>query len=293
MNANLDYQAYQEHAFAVVDALMMEELPDGLVTETLVPERLAASSHLMPRLIDLRCMPHARSEELFAFLCDVSPAAQSLRTVVLLRTRADAPAIIRHWNAMQLATPQPGRRLWLRLHDPRVLHQLLRILSPAQRKKMFGVAQAFTYWVGGSWVSAAQNISAHADMQVRGHGVLSPYAGALIWDWNRIERIGMVNRALNGAGVFAASALDTQGLLAERLIERGAEHGLVEQADLVEFATRGLVSHFEFDRHPDVARAIKPSQDGDSVLFDRFALVPEHVWAELRLSTTPQGEMQR
>jgi len=291
MNGNLDYQAYQEHAFAVVDASMMEELPDGLVTKTLVPERLAASAHLMPRLIDLRRTPHARSEELFAFLCDVSPAAQSLRAVVLLRTSADAPATIRHWNAMQLATPQPGRRLWLRLHDPRVLHQLLRILSPAQRKKMFGVAQAFTYWVGGSWLSAVRDITAQTDTHVKGSGVVPPYAGVLMWDWDRIERIGTVNRALHGAGGFTASALDSQGLLAERLIERGFKHGLVEQADLVEFAIRGLFSHSEFDRHPDVARAIEPVRNGDSFLSDRFALVPEHVWAELRQPTTLQGEI--
>ena len=129
MNGNLDYQAYQEHAFAVVDASMMEELPAGLVMETLVPEELAPSSHLMPRLIDLRRTPHARAAELFAFLCDESPAARSLRAVVLIRTSADASATIRHWNAMQLARPQSGRRLWLRLHDPRVLHQLLRVLN--------------------------------------------------------------------------------------------------------------------------------------------------------------------
>lgn len=291
MNQNLDYQAYQEHAFAVVDASMMEELPAGLITEALVPKKLAASAHLMPRLIDLRRTPHAHSEALFAFLCDASSEAQPLRTVVLIRTGADAPATIRHWNAMQLAKPQPGRRLWLRLHDPRVLHQLLRILSAAQRKKMFGMAQAFTYWVGGTWVLAARDIPGLPDTHVKGSDVTPPYAGALMWDWNRIERIGTVNRALHGAGVFNASALQSHGSLAEQLIERALKHGLVEQADLVEFATRGLMSHSEFDRHPDVARAIAPSRNGDSGLSDRFALVPEHVWAELRLSTTPQGEM--
>ena len=165
------------------------------------------------------------------------------------------------------------------------------ILRPAQRKKMFGVAQAFTYWIGGTWVLATREIPGQTDTRLEGNGVVPQYAGALMWDWDRIERIGMVNRALHGAAVFTASALDSQALLAERLIERAVEHGLVEQADLVEFATRGLVSHSGFDRHPDIARAIKPSRNGDSGLSDRFALVPEHVWAEVRLSTTLQGEM--
>lgn len=290
MNENLDYQAYQEHTFAIVDASMLEELPAGLITEALVPKKLAASAHLMPRLIDLRRTPRARAAELFAFLCDESPAARSLRAVVLIRTDADAPATIRHWNSMQLATPQPGRRLWLRLHDPRVLHQLLRILSPDQRRKMFALMQVLTYWIGGAWVSAERDIPDQSDTHAKGRGAASPYAGALMWDWSRIERIGMVNRALHGAGVCAASALDKQGLSAERLIERAIDHGLAEQADLVEFATRGLVSHPGFDTHLDIARAIKPSRDADSGLSDRFALVPEHVWAEVRLSTTPHGE---
>lgn len=76
----------------------------------------------------------------------------------------------------------------------------------------------------------------------------------------------------------------SQGALAEQLIGRAARrHGLVDQADLVEFAVRGLSAHEAFDEHADVARVIRStSASADSNLSDRFALIGEHVWNELR-----------
>lgn len=291
MIQKLDYQEFQEHAFAVIDASMLGEIPAGLIIKTLVPRRLAASSHLMPSLIDLRGTPRARSQALFEFLGKASAESQSMQAIVLIQTSADITEMSRHWNAMQLVMPRPGRRLWLRLHDPRVLHQLLRILTLGQRKTLFGLARSFTYWLGGAWIFATRESfgQPHAQNQKGGNG--SPYAGVLTWDWPRIERISLVNRALHGAAVFDASTLDSQGLLAEQLIERAVRHGLVDQADLVEFATRGLAAHMEFYQHPDVARALRPTHEGESGLSDRFALVPEHVWTGLRQSRKIQGEM--
>jgi len=290
MNEKLGDQAFKEHTFAVVDAALVEDLPAGMLMEILAPKGLAASSHLMPRLIDLHRISYAQSEALFEFLCDPSAGEQGPRAVVLLRTSVDAPATMRHWNSMQLATPQPGHRSWLRLHDPRVLHQLLRVLNPAQRKKLFGMVQALTYWVGGAWVCATRDIPGQSEMPVKGSDAMSPYAGALMWDWGRIERIGLVNRALHGAAILDATELHSKGLLAEKLIERALAHGLVEQADQIEFAIRGLVFHYEFDRHPEIVHAIKSHSDHDARLTDRLALIPDHVWNGFRQSATPDGE---
>lgn len=292
MTEVLDYQTFHEHAFAVVDARMAEQLSAGLATEALVPKRLAASAHLMPRLIDLKRTPRARSDALFECMCELSADSQSLPPVALLiRTGASAAAVARHWNSMQLVEPRPGVRLWLRLHDPRVLHQMLRVLSLAQRRKLFGSSQAFTYWIGGAWVSATREMDGLAT-QTAGSNSSSP---SVAWPttrhWERIERIGLVNRALHGAGVVGPAAMTSQGALAEQFIERAVKHGLVEQADLVEFATRGLLTNSTFDDHPAVTRAIRPSPDGDSCLSDRFALIPDHVWTELRQTKPMQGEL--
>ena len=292
MNETLNYQTFQEHAFAVVDPMMVEHLPAGLATEVLVPKRLAASAHLMPTLIDLKRTPRARSDVLFECMCELPPdAGTSPPLALLLRTSASAAAITRHWNSMQLVEPRPGGRLWLRLHDPRVLHQMLRVLSAAQRRKLFGLSKAFTYWVGGTWVSATRELDG-SSIQTAGNDFSSSSAAwPLAWNWERIERIGLVNRALHGARVVGASALASQGALAEQLMERALKHGLIDQTDLVEFATRGLLTNPGFDDHPAVIRAIRPSPDGDSCLADRFALIPEHVWTELRQTKPMQGEL--
>jgi len=292
MNEALDYQTFQEHAFAVVDAVMVEHLPAGLATEALVPKKLAASAHLMPTLIDLKRTPRARSDALFECMCELPPDARSLPPIaLLLRASASATAITRHWNSMQLVEPRPGARLWLRLHDPRVLHQMLRVLSSAQRRKLFGPLQAFTYWVGGTWVWATREIDVFSTQNAGGDLSSPSAAWPMTWNWERIERIGLVNRALHSAGVVGPAAMTSQGVLAEQFIERAIKHGLVEQADLVEFATRGLLTNSRFDDHPAVTPAIRPSPDGDSCLSDRFALIPDYVWTELRQTKPMQGEL--
>lgn len=288
----LDYQTFQEHAFAVVDARMVEHLPAGIATEALVPTRLAASAHLMPALIDLKRTPRDRSDALFECIGELPPDAGALPLVaLLLKTGASAASITRHWNSMQFPELRPGIRLWMRLHDPRVLHQMLRVLNPMQRRKLFGASQAFTYWVGGTWVSATREIDG-LSIQTAGNDISSPIAAwPMAWNWERIERIGLVNRALQAAGVVGPAAMTNQGALAEQFIERAIKHGLVEQADLVEFATRGLLTNSNFDDHPAVIRAIRPSPDGDSCLSDRFALIPEYVWNELSQTKPMQGEL--
>ncbi|XYJ09694.1 DUF4123 domain-containing protein [Telluria sp. B2] len=291
MTKVLDYQTFQEHAFAVADAGMVEHLPAGLAAEALVPKRLAASAHLMPTLINLKRTPRACSDALFECMSELSADSHSLPPVALLiRTSASAMTVVRHWNAVQLVELRPGVRWWLRLHDPRVLHQMLRVLSLTQRRKLLGSSQAFTYWVGGAWVSATREMDG-LPIHTAGSDFSSPSAAwPMTWNWGRIERIGLVNRALHDAGVVGAAALTSQGALAEQFIERAIKHGLVEQADLVEFATRGLLTSPGFDDHPVVTRAIRPSPDGDSSLSDRFALIPDHVWTELRQTKPMQGE---
>lgn len=258
------------HAFGVADAAALEYLPDGVSSEALVPTTLAANAHLMPRLIDLSSKPDAHWEPLLERLYDAHQNELPPPLALLVRTDASAQDFALSWNALQLATPAPGRQAWLRLHDPRVLHQLLRILTPAQRRHLFGRSQAITYWVGGEWTTA----------DVGGSAGTAPPA---TWDWQRIERIGAVNRALQRASVQGARELSQQGEIAELLIVRAQQHhGLTAQEDLVEFGARGLSAGAAYDRHPAVALALKPDLDGDSTLADRFALIEDELWSALR-----------
>ena len=278
MATPFDHQILARHAFAVVDPAALEDLPEGMRSEALVPASLAASAHLMPRLIDLRTMTDERSGTLLESLHQAHTSGQAPPIALLVRAELDSKEFTGYWNALQLAMPQPGQQAWLRVHDPRVLHQLLRILNPAQRRKLFGRSAAFTYWVAGEWLTAQASDAV-------------PTGGIAAWDWPRVERIGVVNRALQSAGVCDAAALSSQGALAEQLIDRAsARHGLVSQADMVEFARRGLSTRATFDEHPTVAASITPDADHgeDSTLADRFDLIDDDVWNELRQPSNMQ-----
>jgi hypothetical protein len=293
MNNPSDFPELREYAFGIVDAAMVEQLPEGLFAAPLVPKRLTQSGHLMPTLIDLRRTPIDRLNALLNCLNEASENGEPPAIALFIKSDSSATEIARHWNAMQLAQPRLSRTVWLRLHDPRVLHQLLRILDPMQRRKLFGKAKAFSYWIGSEWVTTEIDLNHQPNGQSIAHGAGELYAGPAKWDWARIERIGLVNRSLHGAGIREAATLTGASALAEQLMERAAgSYGLVDQADLVEFATRGLKTHPTFDEHPSVARLIKP--DGRSAeqssLYDRLALIEEHIWNALGQSNNmPKG----
>ncbi|QOL49906.1 DUF4123 domain-containing protein [Massilia litorea] len=295
MNEPFNSQTVRQYAFAVADAGMAECLPDGLIVERLVPNHLGPSAHLMPILIDLNRSASYALDGISNQIRNACENAQAPCITLFIKTKASAREITRHWNSMQLVRPRPGHGLWLRLHDSRVLHQMLRILNPMQSRKMFGLSLAITYWIGGEWVTAERELHYPPGSQSSALGGAEPYAGQERWDWARIERIGLVNRALHHANIRAAAALTSAGALAEELMERAARrYGLIDNADLVEFAARGLRTNPTFDEHPTVARVIK--QDAmsaeESSLSDRFALVEEQVWHALCKPTKTPLESQ-
>ena len=170
---------------------------------------------------------------------------------------------------MQLIAPTPPHKLWLRVHDPRVLHQLLRILTASQRTRLFGPVERYTYWAGGAWRDDSATSPAKNTHEQRG----------AIWPWKRVEQIGLINRAIQAADFEQSPALDLHSAAAEELIAVATERfGLAEQADLVEFAMRGMTCSRQFYDHPEVAKAIRPGSDLDSALADRLALLDARVW---------------
>jgi hypothetical protein len=293
MTISLELQIVRKCAFGIVDAAMIEHLPHGLCIEPLVPKKLSQSAHLMPALIDLRRTPKESLNALLRKIEESYVLGESPSVSLFIKTDSGITELAQYWNAMQIVEPQRGRKLWLRLHDPRVLHQLLRILELTQRRKLFGLSQAFIYWVGTEWVTASCEPGFLSSSQIRGIRVGALYTGPANWDWNRIERISLVNRVLIATGVSDATALTSQGALAEKFIERAImQHDLSESADLVEFATRGLQTNFSFDECPDIVQSIRSyiGSARDSTLADRFALIDKQVWGALPQPLNVSGE---
>lgn len=273
---DFDHHLLRANAFALVAPTVLDDLPSGVTATPLVPRGLEASAHLMPGLIDLRALKQDVADALLeqlhaAHINGVAPLVD-----LLVDTKLDAEAFARHWNNVQLVSPVPGQSAWLRLHDPRVLHQLLRMLEQDQRAALFGRVQTMTYWLCGVWVATDANAAVATDPA-------SPFAPPARWDWKRIERIGIINRALHEAGT-QGEAMHSNGHAVEQLIAYAAQrYHLTSTADLVEFAKRGLTISTLFDTHPQIAPAMMPNDDDDdSTLADRLALIDEDVWQAIR-----------
>lgn len=259
------------HAYGVVDATMRARLPHGVRPVLLVPRRLAGSAHLMPALIDLGSAREPVLQNLFAGNEHVAGGTEGPVVAVLLKAKVGMDEVERRWNAMQLVSPDGRGFAWLRMHDPRVLHQLFRILSAAQCRHLFGRIDSITYWIGGDWVERDIGSRAHQPLADR--------------DWARIARIGIVNRALERACMRDAARLDACSQTVEEALDRAAKrYGLLEVEDLTEFGFRALVCRSGFDDDPRVAAAITQhaASRRDSSLSDHFALLDPDVWRTLR-----------
>lgn len=285
MTQDFDHRILDEHAFGIVAPTAVADLPPGIAARALVPSELAASAHLMPRLIDLRTLPPESAQALLMQMYQAHMSCLEPPVPLLVKTDADADKFARHWNAQQLVSPQTGVKSWLRLHDPRVMHQLLRMLAPRQRAPLFGPAHAIRYQVGGKWMTARPDDRYAHDSEP---AFTQSAHDTGRWDWERVGRIGLINRVLHAAGV-AGDALHTAGATVERLFAHATNrHGLTSASDLVEFATRGLTVGPTFDADPRIAAAIVADADGPdaSSLADRLALIDDAVWAELRGNET-------
>lgn len=283
MTNSREVSEFRKYDFGIADAAAAEFLPEGSVAEPLVPKGMLSSAHLMPKLVNLRQLSDVSWATLLGSLHHEFRDLQHPAIALFIKTGIPEDEFKRHWNSIQIVRAHPNRKSWLRIHDPRVLHQLLRVLNLRQRHRLFGRTQEFHYWAGTQWVTATHSPRIQAEC---GNSI----TGSSQWDWPRIERIGIVNRALHGARIADPVELTSKGATAEELIERAiVRHGLSEQDDLVEFVIRGLSIHLRFDEHPQIARTIRPPDDSheSSSLSDRFALVEEKVWDVLRHSTYP------
>ncbi|MDY0973367.1 DUF4123 domain-containing protein [Massilia sp. CFBP9012] len=267
------------HAYGVVDATMRALVPKGVRVAPLVPQRLAGSAHLMSALVDLRSASEPELETLIAGDDTAAPEMRTPLVAVMLKTAIGMDEVARHWNAMQLASPYGAGLVWLRMHDPRVLHQLFRILPPAQCRDLFGRVEAIAYRIGGEWVE--REIRSTAPLP----GLNRANEAPAHRDWARIGRIGIVNRALQRAGIRDAAQIDMCSEAAEEALDRaGSRYALREAEDLTEFAFRALVCRASFDDEPCIAAAIRrhASSCHDSYLSDHFALIDPEVWRALR-----------
>ena len=127
---DFDHRLLKSCKFAVIDPSMLAYLPPGVDAEPIVPSVLIGSKHLMPALLELRALTATQTSLLLQAVDDADAFERPPPMAVLIATEVDAKSYAAHWNSLHLCKTFSMPPSWLRVHDSRVLHQMLRILSP-------------------------------------------------------------------------------------------------------------------------------------------------------------------
>lgn len=270
------------YRFALFDPSQRSVVGDGL-SYSLAPSWLSqASEHLLPRLLWLDDLtPPMRGLILDEFDAAANRGDGPL-FCALLDGDVDPEALCRHLAKAQIldSYDRSGHlgRQWLRLHDPRVFVQILRILAPEDWLGLFGPIERWSVCLQGQWV----------EYRKPGQTVAAPLARHH-WPRPRIADIGILNRTLRRLGFRDYDAiLNHSGEIEAHIARARDTYALTEVEDLVEFATRALSVGGQFDKHPAVQALIRDPGDGeDTRLPDRLARIDSSVWRSIEQETLP------
>ena len=270
------------YRFALVDPSQRSVLGDGL-TDSLAPSCLPkASEHLLPGLLWLGGL----TQPMRGLILDEFDAAANRGDgplfCALLDGDVDPEGLGRHLAKAQIldSDDRSGhrRRQWLRLHDPRVFVQILRILAPENWLSLFGPIDRWSVCLNDQWIEYHKPVQAD-----------SAPLGRNRWPRPRIADIGILNRTLRRLGIRDHEAILKRSGDIEAQIARARDtYALTAVEDLVEFAARALSVGRQFDMHPAVQALIRDPRDGeDTRLPDRLARIDSSVWRSIEKESLP------
>lgn len=278
------YEALHRPLFALVPAERLDELPDGALGEPVVAAGFEASAHLMPRLVALHALDRSTKDSLLELTARQAEDGEQPAVAALVECAEECAGNVerlsRHIRRAQ-SCRCGVQTAWLRLHDPYVFVQLMRLIGEPSMPDLFGPVVRWHMYLGGRWCVARPPVA-------------GPRARALERSvWHALQRIGVVNRALIGLrwrrleDIFAHSA--HFDMLAMRAADR---HGLDRPADQSAFAMLGALLREDFDEHPALSSAIATHRadqtevDRDaanrSSLIEVLQSLPDATWQQVR-----------
>lgn len=267
LNPALTHRLLDEHAFAVIDPLCVESLPQELPTIPVALPSLVDEAHLLPVLVPLNELDSRAKTELLVGLEQAQQTAAAPVTCMLLQTDADPERMRQHAAARTVLPVKTLGNVWLRWHDPRVLVQLRWMLRAELLRTLYGPVQACTLYHQGAWYCAA-----------------APESGFATWaatadEAVHLQNIGLVNATLGQLGPIERIAdLEPLSRRIHTLLQRARlAHGLWHEDDLLVFALQGMTVHAAFDGHP-LIRPLLQHCTRDDTYADRSAALEHATW---------------
>lgn len=244
----------KEHTYALVAAEQLEYLPSGIDTVRLAPDILADSEELMPGFISIRDLSPEQSRSLLNMTLEQHESGDMVSLCTLMQADCPPGVIRAHLRHMQIWKNHKGERAWLRVHDPRVWAQLQRILEPDTLAWLYGPISKWTICLDGEWVSTESPAT-------NGSKPVHAYRRSTQQEWQALERIGIVNRALARLGLPGYANLMQHSAALDGLASRAqSRHQLSRTSELLDYVCLGWRVHPQFDEHPIAIQAVQNYQ---------------------------------
>ena len=230
--------------FGLILPELRAQLPEQINAYPLVPDGLEGDAHQMPALIVFNeCSPealdwlNAQMKRPDSFVC------------AAFHTDATLDELIYIYNQRQVSVDDNDNQRWMRLHDPRVFVQLVRIASVEQQKELFGCIDAWWLNFDGKWTCLQVERQEKKELSSTAY-------------WEAIDRIGIVNRclfALNHTTYdkiqYLSQSLDTFLTEAIPTIEEITEES-AHNDDIVAWVKTAANSIRRFHLHPSVHKVL-------------------------------------
>lgn len=270
------HRAIGAHQYAVIDRLLVPELPDSWPVIELVLPMLAPQAHLYPWLVPLRELPSQEWDSLMTTLSRHS-GSRSPEKCSLLLSSVCSPQQVRSalLNTLYFKDTQQNGHI-LRFYDPRVLFYLHWKLSSRQLCNLLSIKEipSWTFWLDGSWHTL--EFSEHAA------GRPSEEAGMNL---HQLAHCGLINQALQQLPACAdINQRQQTSRRLEMLLMQAMQCELPTENDRIAFAVHGLVQRERFWAAPKMSAFLQQASHCPNLYRDETSGWDENRWRTMTSS---------
>lgn len=230
----------------------LSERPDDLVVKLNHPD-FKAHPRFAPILVQLTG-PHdplLDASVTLAYTQISDPLSRDRQIGGWIFDRREPAALAKHLSS-RLSVYHPEGRARLRFHDPRVLAQLEKILSPEQMTWLAGGADGWWY------LDEGVRLRKLPCPQLRDVPTKLRVDEA---QWRALQCSATVNEVVRVLRMMGAAYHQAWLEQAHELVEQARSLGHIEAEDQVAYAVHALHVHPHFDTHPDVRRALEEARE--------------------------------
>lgn len=240
-----DLRSTARFRFAVVDASLRANIPEGVQHTAIAPDFLGSDTDRCPALIALDSMPRSIRAEWCDGLHQEVLSKEETRASLLIESEASMSSLASHMaRRMVLKLPDTDRPLQWRYFDPGTSLQMPGILGEVGMAWLMGPADTWMIPWASAWqaIQKEQNVSQQDQQRFQ---LSTTHVASLM-------RVSVINRVLlhNDQTLNANEWIDATRQLDAIVLEGQTTHQISQRDDLVAYAAHAHRWHPQIHEHP-------------------------------------------